>query len=206
MNFGWRLLSSLLPGKHVSQPKLGGAWSGRRPLDPGSFPLMSNSPSRPSHRRFLSRLLSDRPANHTTKESNMSDSPITKGVHHVGLTVPNLDAAQAFFVDVLALEKVGEKPDYPAVFLSDGTTMITLWQAKDPARAVPFDRHQVIGLHHLAMTVDGEKNLRKLHRALERRDDTDIEFAPEPLGDGPTQHMMCFIPGGIRLEFIAPAA
>ena len=32
------------------------------------------------------------------------------------------------------------------------------------------------------------------------------ELAPEPLGDGPTQHMMCSIPGGIRTEFIAPAA
>jgi hypothetical protein len=32
-----------------------------------------------------------------------------------------------------------------------------------------------------------------------------IEFAPEPLGGGPTRHMMCAIPGGIRLELIAPA-
>ena len=33
-----------------------------------------------------------------------------------------------------------------------------------------------------------------------------IGFAPEPLGDGPTQHMMCYIPGGIRMEFIALAS
>ncbi len=27
----------------------------------------------------------------------------------------------------------------------------------------------------------------------------------EPLGGGPTRQMMCNIPGGIRVEFIAPA-
>ena len=36
--------------------------------------------------------------------------------------------------------------------------------------------------------------------------DVAIEFAPEPLNGGPTQHLMCNIPGGIRVEFIAPAA
>ncbi len=30
-----------------------------------------------------------------------------------------------------------------------------------------------------------------------------MEFAPEPLGGGPAKHMMCAIPGGIRVEFIA---
>ena len=56
----------------------------------------------------------------------------TKGVHHVGLTVRRLDEARHFFVDSLGYEQVGEIPDYPAVFLSDGNTMITLWQAEDP--------------------------------------------------------------------------
>ncbi len=130
----------------------------------------------------------------------------TKGVHHVGLTVPNLKITLAFFMDVLAFETVGEKPDYPAVFLSDGTTMVTLWQAKGPAKTIPFDRHNVVGLHHLALIVDGNDVLHELHERLVLEDAVIIEFAPEPLGGGLTQHMMCFIPGGIRLEFIAPVA
>ncbi len=133
-------------------------------------------------------------------------NPLTQGVHHVGLTVPELQATTSFFVDVLGYEQVGEVPDYPAVFLSDNQVLITLWQATDPERATPFDRKNVIGLHHLALTVRDEVALKELHQRLAQVDGVAIEFAPEPLGGGPTQHMMCFIPGGIRTEFIAPAA
>jgi len=130
----------------------------------------------------------------------------TQGVHHVGLTVPDLAAARAFFQDALGFNAVGELSDYPAVFLSDGTVMITLWQAEDAANAVSFDRRRVIGLHHLALRVAGREELEALHRELAARKDVEIEFAPEPLGGGPTRHMMCAIPGRIRLELIAPAA
>ena len=97
-------------------------------------------------------------------------------------------------------------PDYPAVFVSDGTVMITLWQAEDPASAIRFDRRRVIGLHHLALRVPDAPALEVLHGELARRDDVEIEFAPESLGGGPIQHMMCRIPGNIRLEVIAPVA
>ena len=68
----------------------------------------------------------------------MSDSiTVTKGVHHIGLTVPDLKETQGFFLDTLGYQQLGEMPDYPAVFVSDGHTMITLWQAKDPSTAAP---------------------------------------------------------------------
>jgi catechol 2,3-dioxygenase-like lactoylglutathione lyase family enzyme len=130
----------------------------------------------------------------------------TQGVHHAGLTVPDLAAARTFFQEALGFTAVGERPDYPAVFLSDGTVMITLWQAEDRANAVPFDRRRVIGLHHLALRVAGQEELDSLYRELAVRKDVEIEFVPEPLGGGPTRHMMCAIPGRIRLELIAPAA
>jgi catechol 2,3-dioxygenase-like lactoylglutathione lyase family enzyme len=130
----------------------------------------------------------------------------TEGVHHVGLTVPQLEEARTFFVEGLGFEQVGEKPEYPAVFVSDGATMITLWQAEDPASAVPFDRRRVIGLHHLALRVADAESLGSVYGDLKDRDDVTIEFAPESLGGGPVQHMMCRIPGNIRLELIAPPA
>ena len=133
----------------------------------------------------------------------MSDTAITRGAHHIGLTVPDLPKARGFFVDTLGFSQVGEVPDYPAVFLTDGSIMITLWQAENPASAVPFDRKTVIGLHHLALNVDGADALDALHDKLKASDGVDVEFAPEPLGGGPTRHMMCAIPGGIRVEFIA---
>jgi len=136
----------------------------------------------------------------------MPDNAVTQGAHHIGLTVPDLAATRSFFTDTLGFETVGEKPDYPAVFVSDGVTMITLWQATDPATAVPFDRKNVIGLHHFALKVANADALDLLHGTLRKTDDVTIEFAPEPLGGGPIRHMMCAIPGGIRMEFIAPDA
>ncbi len=130
---------------------------------------------------------------------------ITRGAHHIGLTVPNLEQTRNFFIETLGYDQVGEVPDYPAVFLSDGNLMITLWQATDPDNAVPFDRKNVIGLHHLALTVD-TGSMDGLYERLQNAADVDIEFAPEPLGDMPVRHMMCNIPGGIRVEFLAPNA
>ncbi len=137
----------------------------------------------------------------------MSDSllKMTDGIHHAGLTVPDLGDAQRFFVDGLGFHQVGEIEEYPAVFLSDGTVMITLWAAEDPNTARPFDRRGTIGLHHLALRVSGNTSLVELHERLQDRDDVSVEFPPEALGGGPTRHMMCLIPGDIRVEFIAPA-
>ena len=66
----------------------------------------------------------------------MSDIAVTRGAHHIGLTVPDLARTRAFFLDTLGFAQVGEVPNYPAVFLTDGTTMITLWQAENPETAV----------------------------------------------------------------------
>ncbi len=130
----------------------------------------------------------------------------TKGVHHVALTVYDLEKTVHFFTQVLGYNKVGEKQDYPAVFVSDGVTMMTLWKVKQPEQVVRFDRRNTIGLHHLALTVD-PANLEELHQKLLTTEGCEVEFAPEDLGGGPTRHMMCTIPGSdIRVEFTAPAA
>ena len=134
------------------------------------------------------------------------NTPRTGGAHHVGLTVPDLVAAVAFFVDGLGFTEVGEQPDYPAVFVSDGQLMITLWLAEDPMHAIPFDRRRNVGLHHLALCVANGVSLDSVHQELAARDDVLIEFAPQAIGGSAMRHMMCAIPGGIRLEIIDPAA
>jgi catechol 2,3-dioxygenase-like lactoylglutathione lyase family enzyme len=40
---------------------------------------------------------------------------LTRGVHHIGLTVPDLDQAQAFFCGILGFEEVGGVPAYPSI-------------------------------------------------------------------------------------------
>ena len=127
----------------------------------------------------------------------------TRGVHHVGLTVPDVSETRTFFVEVLGFAQVGEKPSYPAVFLSDGEVMLTLWQVAEPSSAIPFDRRHNVGLHHVALRVADHAALNDLSERLRGDSTVAIEFDPEPLGEGPTRHMMCTIPGGIRVEFIA---
>lgn len=135
-----------------------------------------------------------------------TETSVTRGAHHIGLTVPDLAETRRFFLETLGFEQVGDVPEYPAVFLKDTNTMITLWQAENPETAIPFDRKNVIGLHHLAMLVDNHSALDKLHESLQQTVGVDIEFAPEPLGDGGVRHMMTNIPGGIRVEFLSPSA
>ena len=130
-----------------------------------------------------------------------SNTPVTHGAHHVGLTVPDLRATKEFFVDALGFRLLGENPDYPAAFVKDTTTMITLWQAENPEKATPFDRKNVIGLHHLALLMENHDALDALHDKLKDTNGVDIEFAPEAADTNGARHMMVSIPGGIRLEF-----
>lgn len=131
----------------------------------------------------------------------MSDS-ITQGVHHVGLTVSDLEASCQFFTGLLGWEQVGDNPDYPAVFVSDDVVMVTLWQTKFPSTYISFNKNNNVGLHHLALRVGSLELLNDLHEQLMGAG-IKIEFAPELLREGPTQHMMCYEPSGNRIEFIA---
>ena len=131
-------------------------------------------------------------------------TPVTKGVHHVGLTVPDVEATAAFFTGVLNMKEVARRPAYPAIFVSDGSIMLTLWQAEAPATAVAFDRRCNVGLHHLALAVADTVALDALFVTLEATPGVVVEFAPEQMGTNPLQHMICAIPGGVRVEFVAP--
>ena len=132
-------------------------------------------------------------------------SKFTLGAHHVGLSVPDLDAAKRFFRDVLGFDLVAEKPDYPAAFVSDGAILLTLWQVADPQTATPFDRRANVGLHHLALKVADMESLQTLHKKLSETEGVAMEFDPEPISAGATtHHFICAMPGGIRIEFATP--
>ena len=76
------------------------------------------------------------------------DAPITCGTHHIGLTVSSLEASARFFTDTLGWQEVRRDPDYPAVFVSDGHILVTLWQVSPVKAHVPFDKNRHVGLHH----------------------------------------------------------
>jgi len=137
-----------------------------------------------------------------TNQDIRMQKKITNGVHHVGLTVPDLKDATDFFVEHLGFDVIGEKPAYPACFLHDGRVMLTLWQVREDAPVQGFDRFHHLGLHHLAFAVAERSDLDEIYRRMAQLPEVEIEFAPEPLGAGPATHMMLAGPGGIRLEFI----
>ena len=59
--------------------------------------------------------------------------PATVGIDHVGLSVGKLESTRRFFCDCLGWKVVGERPDYPAVFISDDCLIVTLWRVESPA-------------------------------------------------------------------------
>lgn len=132
---------------------------------------------------------------------------LTQGAHHVGLAVRDVAEARDFFVEALGFTVTAERPQYPAIFVSDGTTLLTLWQVADRATAAPFDRRANIGLHHLALRVADIDALRTVFARVQSHPGVVIEFAPEPIREGAaTHHFICAMPGGIRIEFATPFA
>lgn len=132
---------------------------------------------------------------------------LTTGAHHIGLAVRDLDEARGFFCGALGWDVVGEVPSYPAVFVSDGANVLTLWRVADPDAAVPFDRRRNIGLHHLAFGVADDIALAEVHKRVSNHPGVTVEFAPEPIRAGAvTRHFICAMPGGIRIEFATPFA
>lgn len=122
------------------------------------------------------------------------------GIDHLGLTVSDLEATRAFFVDGLGWDVLGGRPDYPSVFVGNGSAVLTLWQQKgDDLRG--FDRHAQVGLHHVAFKVPSEEALNKLFEGIRDWPGLKVEFAPEPSGTGPKIHFMIREPGGNRVEF-----
>src|SRR5258708_37110471 len=85
----------------------------------------------------------------------MTDEFVTStyGIDHVGLSVRDIVKTLMFFSDWLGWRVIGERPDYPAAFVSDGRCVITLWQVQSPLEAIAFDRRANVGLHHLAFAV-----------------------------------------------------
>lgn len=123
-----------------------------------------------------------------------------KGIHHLGLAVSDLAGSCSFFCDLLGWTQVRKIDEYPAIFVSNGSIMFTLWQTDESS--APFDRKRNVGLHHVALLMDSEEELIQLYKVLEKSDLAHIEFSPESLRDSLVQHMMCIEPSGIRIEFI----
>jgi len=127
---------------------------------------------------------------------------VTHGVQHIGLAVSKLEESAEFFTKILGWEEVKRREDYPAIFVRDNALTITLWKTQTD-EPVKFDRKTNIGLHHLALRVENKEELFQLLDVL-KANQIEIEFEPTFIREGPSMHMMCIEPSGIRIEFYYP--
>jgi lactoylglutathione lyase len=132
-----------------------------------------------------------------------TNNNLTAGVSHIGLAVSKLDESLAFF-EAVGFKKIGGDPKYPSVFVSDGVSMITLWQTDD--NATPFDRRGNVGLHHLAIKVPTIQALQQAYDTVMAIDGVKSDFSPQELAGSPLTHAMVFEPSGCRIEFTHHAA
>lgn len=124
---------------------------------------------------------------------------LTCGTSHVGLTVGDVERTVSFF-EAVGFKRVGGVAEYPAVFLSDGAVMVTVWQAQTEA-PVAFDRKSNVGLHHLALKVPSLEALDKALAAVKAVDGVRVEFEVQKVEGMPLTHFMCLEPCGCRIEF-----
>ncbi|MCI0552743.1 MAG: VOC family protein [Anaerolineae bacterium] len=124
----------------------------------------------------------------------------TLGIHHLGLSVSDLEATAKFFTDCLGWSVARELPEYPAKFVTNGEAFFTLWQTE--TECSPFDRKNQVGLHHVAIRVTNEQSLLEIFERASGFPGVVVDFSPELLRDGPAKHCMVFEPSGIRVEFI----
>ena len=78
-------------------------------------------------------------------------TPIVTGpVHHLRLTVSDVDRSRAFYTEVVGFQFVMDLPS--GVFLSNGAVGLGLGPSPDPSRAPANDRFDEarIGLDHLS--------------------------------------------------------
>ena len=130
----------------------------------------------------------------------------TQGINHLGLSVKNLDLTRDFFTHCLGWEESGRDDSYPRTAVGDGNIRLTLWQVDHALDVNDFHFRRNVGLHHVAFEVATEAELNDMAAAVSAYPGVEIEFMPEPVGDGPRRHFIFFEPGGIRIEFIWPGA
>lgn len=136
-----------------------------------------------------------------SQQQDDNNKNLTTGFSHVGLSVHNLDTSLKFF-QALGFNKVGGVESYPSIFLSDGSSLLTIWKTDEDY--TPFDRRKNVGLHHLAIRVTSRDALDQAYKAVGEVEGTKVDgdgaFSPQKLEGTPLTHAMVFEPSGNRIE------
>ena len=134
----------------------------------------------------------------------MNVAALTSGINHLGLTVLDIQQTADFFVRVLNWSQGDTDSSYPKTSVSDGKSRLTLWECKADHPPLPFNRHANVGLHHLALQIDEHAVFIEAAEAVRSWPYGEIEFMPEPMGNGPRVQTKFVLDGGPRMELIWP--
>ena len=131
------------------------------------------------------------------------NTPIATGpIHHLRLTVRDVERSRAFYTEVLGFQHVVDLPS--GVFLSNGAVGLGIGPSPDPSRAPSDDRFDEarVGLDHLSFGVASRGELERARRLLDERGVPHGEITD--LGDAFGMYILAFRdPDNIQLELTA---
>ena len=135
----------------------------------------------------------------------MTDAPPLAGFHHLGITVRDIEASEAWYSETLGLsrafvEKHDNETGYAAVLTRAGSPFFLGLDPHDDADRQPFDPRRT-GLDHLALAVSSAD---EVHEWAAHLDALGVEHEPvresaEPL---PLAMVLLRDPDGIVIELI----
>lgn len=127
----------------------------------------------------------------------------TGAVHHLRLTVSDVERSRRFYEEILGFQLAVELPSGP--LLSNGTILLGLGLPPDPQRASQGDRFDEnrVGLDHLSFTAANRDELEGAVQAFDRHGVQHSGIVD--LGAGFGLYVLPFRdPDGIQLEITAP--
>src|SRR5256712_11797085 len=135
--------------------------------------------------------------------SAMTDPIATQGVHHLRLTVSNVDRAVTFYTEVLGFKKLMDLN--PGAFLSNGSVGLGIGPHPFPDRAIKNDRFDEnrIGLDHMSVAVPSRAALGDAVRVRDKHGVAHSEI--RDLGEGFGISIVVFRdPDNVQLEATGP--
>lgn len=124
------------------------------------------------------------------------------GIHHMAITVTDVDRSLDFYTDLLGFDVVVEFR--PRIMLSNGQVALVLTPPSDASQAPDHDRfseHRV-GLDHLSFAVNSRDDLEAAARLF---DEQGVERGEIKLLEGFGIYVMAFRdPDNVQLELTAP--
>ncbi len=132
----------------------------------------------------------------------MTNTVATRGVHHVTLTVTDVQRSREFYTTILNFQPIGEFG--PRILLTNGSMVLAIGPAPDPAHVLSDDRFDEnrVGLDHISLSVSSRADLDEAVRIFDERGVPHGEI--KDLGAGSELYVLAFRdPDNIQLELSA---